>query len=322
MAALRACLMGLALLLALPLGAQEQRGLQRDGITVYYQPRDEQFARTALDGAVTALPVLEGALKLAPARPTERLPIRIDVVRTMQDFNRLVGAEMKPWTEAVALPGRHIVVQTLAPANMKVVIAHELTHVLLDEAAKQAGVEPPRWLHEGLAKYATDDFTQNDREILGQAVVERRLIPLAELEAAFAGDRDRVALAYAESYTLVRYLHELQPGGGLAQFLRDLALTGEVDRALLRTYGKPAGELEAEWMKQVQEQYLKHGLGLLSDSAIFTAMAVVFMGVYFVHRRRSRIIRERLQEDERLRRMFGEADDEAEPADLELPEDY
>ena len=312
----------LLLLVALPLGAQEQRGLQRDGITVYYQPRDEAFARSALEAAVTALPVLEGALKLAPERPTERKAIRIDIVRTMKDFNALVGADMKPWTEAVALPGRHIVAQTLAPANMKVVIAHELTHVLLDEAGNRAGVEPPRWLHEGLAKFATDDFTQNDREILGRAVVERSLIPLAQLEGAFAGDRDRVALAYAESYTLVRYLHELRPGGGLAQFLRDLAYTGDVDRALLRAYGKPASELEAQWLEQVRGEYLKHGLGLLGDSLLWVAMALIFVGVYFVHRRRSRLIRERMQEDERLRRMFGEADDDEEPADMELPEDY
>ena len=120
----------------------------------------------------------------------------------------------------------------------------------------------------------------------------------------------------------MRYLHELQPGGGLAQFLRDLGYTGDVDRALLRTYGKPAKVLESAWLQQVGGEYLKHGLGPFSDTWIFAVMAVIFVGVYFVHRRRARLIRERMQEDERLRRMFGGTDDEEEPEDLELPEDY
>lgn len=303
--ALRAAVLA-GLLITLAIAAQAQlRGLERDDITVYYQPRDEEFARVALDAAVAALPRLEGALQVAPQRPKKRQPIRIDVVRTRKELDQIVGAPMKPWVQAVALPGRHIVVQTLAPANMKLVVAHELTHVLLDQVADQLGMEPPRWLHEGLAKYSTEDFTENDREVLGKAIVERRLIDLHHLDEAFSGNREQMALAYAESYTLVRYLHELQPGGGIALFLRNLALTDDVDRALLRTYGTPADKLQAAWRMQVQQEYLSHGLDLATEGVIFALMALLFIGVYLITRHRRRLIRERLQEEERLRGMFG-----------------
>lgn len=308
--ALRAAVLAGVLLLALGAGVQAQsRGLTQDGVTVYYRARDEAFAKVALSAAVAALPRLEGALQLTPKSPAERTPIRIDVARTQQEFDQLAGEHMKPWVQGVALPQRHIVVQTLAAENMKLVVAHELTHVLLDEVADRLHVEPPRWLHEGLAKYSTDDFTENDREVLGKAVVERRLIDLHALDQAFSGNREQVALAYAQSYTLVRYLHELQPGGGLAVFLSNFALTSDVDRALLRTYGQPADKLQAAWLTQVRSEYLKHGLDLASDTLIFALMALLFLGVYHISRRRRRLIRQRLQEEERLRGMFGYTDD-------------
>ena len=114
-----------------------------------------------------------------------------------------------------------------------------------------------------------------------------------------------MALAYAESYTLVRYLHELQPGGGLAGFLRNLALTGDVDRALLRAYREPADRLQTQWLTQVRQDYLKHGLDPVVPSLIFGLSALLFVVVYAASLRRRRRIRERLQEEERLRRMLG-----------------
>lgn len=321
MAKLKVLLGVMALLVAAGAPAQERwRGLEREGLSIYYEARDEAFAQNALAAALEALPRLESALELTPQKPSTRRPIRIEIAHTMADFNRLVGVEMKPWTEGVALPGRHIVLQALAPANLKVVVAHELTHVLLDEVADRLRVTPPRWLHEGLAKYATGDFTESDRQVLGQAVVERNLIALKDLERAFDGNRDRVALAYAQSYTLVRYLEELQAGSS-GHFLGELALTGDPDRALLRTYGRPTAQLEAEWLRQVRGEYLKHGVELSAESLLFGLMALIFVGVYLVVRRRRRLIRERLQEEERLRRMLGEEDYD-EPDEVELPADY
>jgi hypothetical protein len=325
MAALaRACLLLTLVALATAVAAQSGlRSLRDDNITVYFEQRDEQFATVALQAAVTALPTLEVALLKSPPRPDERRPITIQVVRSTDELSRIVGQAMKPWTQGVALPGRRIVVQTLAPGTMKVVVAHELTHVLLDELAERLDVEPPRWLHEGLAKLSTDDFSENDREVLGQAVRERRLMRLDDLDRAFGGKREQVALAYAESYTLVRYLYELQPGGGLGSLLENLALTNDVKRALLRTYGKTSAELETAWLQQVRDEYRGHGWDFVTESLIFAIMALLFVVVYLVSLHRRREIRERLQEEDHLRRMFGVDDDgEDEDPDPDLHDDY
>lgn len=304
MAALRAGLLLAAVLAVAVATAQApKRGLQSGRVTVYYAPEDESFAREALQAARDSLPVLERALGLKPREAAQK-PISITVTRSEAEFDALVGEPMKTWVQGAALPGGRIVIKTLLPAVTRQVVAHELVHVLLDELAQRIGATPPRWLHEGLAKLAADDFSEADRQILGEAVVRHQLVPLHGLEAAFAGNRDQVSLAYAESYTLVRFLHELQPGGGLQELLRNLALTNDLHRALLRTYGQPASALEAQWQEQVQTDYLRHGLPLSAELMLTGLMTVLALGAFAMQRRRRRLIRERLQEEELLRRMF------------------
>ncbi|MEN6305839.1 MAG: peptidase MA family metallohydrolase [Armatimonadia bacterium] len=295
----------LCLLLALtPLWAQPL-GRSRDSLTVYYSPQDEVAAGVVLDAASSGLPILESALGLHYSRASDRRQIRIDIVRSQDEFNRLVGTTMKPWVQGAALGGqRRIVLKSLLPQTLRLVTVHELTHVLLDELATELHADPPRWLHEGLAKYAADDFSEGDREVLGQAVVQRRLLTIAQVEQAFQGKREQVELAYAQSYTLVDYLHGLRSDGGLKQFLGELALTGDTDRALLRTYGRTRPEIETAWHQKIQEMYLSHGLPFFTEGIILLIMGVLFLIVHGVNTRRRRLIRERLQEEERLRRMF------------------
>jgi hypothetical protein len=315
----------LSLLLAASWCPAQLRGLQRGHLTVYYEPRDEAFARSALDAATAALPTLETALDMRYQIGTasdERPPISLVIAHSPADFNRLVGAEMKPWVQGVALSGRRIILKPLLPVVMRGVVAHELAHVLLDEIAAREHVEPPRWLHEGLAKYAADDFAPADRDVLGRAVVEGRLLTFAQLEDAFAGKREDVDLAYAQSYTFVRFLHELPGAGSIAQLLRNFALTGDMDRALLRTYGQTPDQLQQQWLTQVKRDYLKHGLPLANEALIWAIMGLLALIAFLIQRARRRLIRERLQEDERLRRIFGQAPDDSDEEPDEFEKEY
>ncbi len=299
----------LAVLMALPaVGAPARRALQSGNVTVAYNAEDEAFARTALAAACDALPVLEEALGLTARRQGSHIPVRIEIARRQEDFDQLVGGSTPPWVQGIALPReRRIVLKTLLPSVARTVVAHELTHLLLGEMAREVDVEPPRWLHEGLAKFAAQDFTESDREVLGKAVVEGRLLRFRELPDAFGGNREQVALAYAQSYTLVRYLHELHPGGGIRQYLQNLALTRDPERSLLRTYGQAPEILERGWLAQTKDAYLKHGLPLSAETAILAAMALLAAVALVVQERRRRLLRQRLQEEEKLRRMFGES---------------
>ena len=41
---------------------------------------------------------------------------------------------------------------------MTELVAHELTHLVFDEAAHNPYAYPPRWLNEGLAVYLSGDY--------------------------------------------------------------------------------------------------------------------------------------------------------------------
>lgn len=293
------------LLTVAALAAPARRAWQWRNVTVSYAPEDEVFARSCVEAVKASLPVLQDAMGLSVDPRARDLAIRIDIYRRRADFDAAAGFKTQPWVQGLALGDeRRILLFPLVAPVMRTVTAHELTHLLLDQRAGQLGLDPPRWLHEGLAKLASDDFTEGDREVLGQAVLEGRFVPLAGLEAAFGGTREQQALAYAESYTLVRYLHDLQPGGGLESFLKNLALTNDVDRALLRTYGQPAPALQAAWQAQVETEYLRRGIPLTVELLITGLMALVGVLAFRVQARRRAEIRRRLQEEELLRGMF------------------
>jgi len=127
-----------------------------------------------------------------------------------------------------------------------------------------------------------------------------KFIPFEDLDKAFAGSPEKVSLAYAESYTLVEFLANLQPAEGLAPFLRHLGQVGDVSRALLRAYGLTPEALAKQWRDHVLSEYLGRGEHA-TLTLLWAAMAGLFVVVVIVQMRRSALIRRRLEAAERLR---------------------
>jgi hypothetical protein len=158
-------------------------------------------------------------------------------------------------------------------------------------------MQPPTWLHEGLAKYASKDYNVIDRELLTDAVNNGRLIPLANLDAAFHSTA-LVSLAYAESCSLVDFLAGLDPQG-LAPFLQQLAVVGDVPRALLRAYGLTPEEFAAQWHKHLVLEYIGRSNYEMGTDWIWAGMVVLFVIAVAYVRRRGAVIRRRLEEEDR-----------------------
>lgn len=284
---------------------QQRRARGTDEFRILYWPADEEQALIAEQAAVTALRRLQQALDVKLRRR-----IQIEVCHTQREFNECVGERSAPWIMGRAFPDRNrVVVKALGPERIGTLVAHELCHILLHQKLDQTGTSEPRWLHEGLAKYATKDLPMQDQQILSQAAAAHKLLTFAELEEAFGGPSEKVSLAYAQSYTLVRYLAELEPGEGVGRFLYELGQVGEVDRALLRAYQKPVEQLEKEWLERVRRDYIGRGIMDQYGLIIWVAMAGLFVVAVAVRLYRARRIRRRLQEEERLRELLEGPDE-------------
>jgi len=145
----------------------------------------------------------------------------------------------------------------------------------------------------------------DQKRVLGHAAVANELMDIAATEQAFSGTSQQVALAYAQSYTLVEYLHGLRPRGGIGAFIENLSITADLDRAMIRTYSMTRGEIEREWLQRIRSEYLNAAFPPHAELVIFAAMALLFLGVVVVQKRRRAAIRRRMMIEEEEYKLLG-----------------
>jgi len=283
-----------------------------DELRVAYWPADQQQAEIALQAGTQAIARLKYTLDLELDQR-----IHIDLCHTNKEFDERTAEKNDPWVLGRAFPRQNrVVVKAIGPARIGKLVAHEILHILLQRKLDETGAIAPRWLHEGLAKYATGDLPMEERELLGQAAVDGKLLHISELEAAFNGSPQQVSLAYAQSYTLVDYLASREGKAGLSGFLEELGNVGEVDRALVRTYQMPISQLEEQWLYQITRVYLPQRSPHILDNWVWIAIVVLFVAAVTTRLARARAIRRRMQEEERLRQLT-----ESEAPVIDYPEE-
>jgi len=274
-------------------GADGRLSLGGRDLLVRYWPEQQELALQVRQVGQRSLHELSQLLKL-----DVREPVLIEIVRSHKELNQRAGGGLPVWTLGVSLHHEgHVVLKPVPSSQMDRLVMHELTHVALDMKMAKARKEPPRWLHEGLAQWMQGGLTEPQKDVLGAAAVENRLLSFAELEKAFAGKRATVDLAYAQSYTLVAYIVENGPPEGLDTFLRYMADTGDQELALRRAMQMPLDVIEKRWRRDTRKHYMSRGVPLTVELVIFGAMLLVFLVVIVVRLRRSKEIRERMQEE-------------------------
>jgi hypothetical protein len=292
-------------------GQAPPRELVGVGYHLHYWAGQERQATEVEQAIQAGLPRLQQALGLKSSG-------RIDLylARTGAEFRQLTGGSDPNVTLGEALPERRrIVLQPLEGKALRTIVVHELTHVLLADKVAGTGAEPPRWLHEGLAKYASNDYNLVDRELLTDAVNRGQLIPLAQLDAAFNSPQ-QVGLAYAESCSLVEFLAGLDPAG-LSPFLRQLGEVGDVSRALLRAYNLTPEEFTGQWHRHLVLQYIGRSNQEQATPWIWAGMVVLFLALVVHLRRRGAAIRRELEEEDRRQEGMREGNMQADAPDAE-----
>jgi hypothetical protein len=217
--------------------------------------------------------VLSDALRLtglADAGPPIRVvlaPERSDLARSAPPF-----VSGWAWPEAgtvVLLPAR---TPSYPDSSLEDLLRHEVAHVLI---ARAAGGRPvPRWFHEGVALVAGNSWGLDDRSRLTLAVLRRREIPLAELDAWFAGDRGRVAEAYAVAGGLVRDLLDRHGPAIPGRILGGLARGLPFETAFAQAAGEPLAAAEAAFWAE-QTSWTRWLPALTSPFALWAVIALL-----------------------------------------------
>jgi hypothetical protein len=148
------------------------------------------------------------------------------------------------------ITGRRIDLVAGAAEGPLAALAHELTHVVLNDRFTAGNL--PRWVDEGIAILADSPDKRRRHRIDLERSLEQRQLSLPELLLNDAPMPERAAAFYAQSASLAEYLiHRRTP----EEFLVFVESVGErgYDGALREHYGiSNVGQLEWQWRQHVK----------------------------------------------------------------------
>jgi hypothetical protein len=178
------------------------RRAQVGSATVHWYDANETIARRFGDLAGAAA---DGAADLLGHPLTD--PIDIFVYDARQDFQEAVGPGAREWIGAATYPHLRTVLMWLgagSTAYLDTTLAHEVTHVVFNDATANPFHAPATWLNEGTATWSELANADTERDLVSlEARSPEGLMAFAALTDQFPIDTRGASLAYAQGTTMV-----------------------------------------------------------------------------------------------------------------------
>ncbi len=224
----------------------EWESLTEGPLTVYYYGPTETRARLIMDASLEATATMSRVLGMEQVEP-------INIV-TYNNYRHMQAA-LPPRPQTVR---EGLITQGQAFTDIRVLLvlgtdptiegiaSHEVTHVLVDDAAGRAYTLLPTWLNEGLAEFGNVSPSESYDNALLYGIYTRRVKPLSHLNR-FLGEPDDVVIAYGQSRSVVSYLIHTYGESKMADLMSRLDQTLSLDQAMIQVYGFDQDGLDAEW---------------------------------------------------------------------------
>jgi hypothetical protein len=227
----------------------EWQPVSSQDVTVYGYRNNEAFDKIILDSAQSTVDRLKVQYGVESVTP-----IRIWVYNSKKDFSATQQGNSSEWIAGTAYPQLHVILAILPEGNKREVgrvIPHEVSHQLLYQATKNPFNGPPTWLDEGLAVMNQDNGNEDFPAMVKDAAEKGRLFSIRALNSNFPYDAADATLAYAESFTIVRFIIDTYGEDKLAAVIA--AYRGGVshDEALRSGIGVDIDELDRLWKESL-----------------------------------------------------------------------
>ncbi|MBI4294902.1 MAG: peptidase MA domain-containing protein [Chloroflexi bacterium] len=224
------------------------RSLADGPLTLYWYLGDTAFARSLLDAATSALSRLETSTGARLERP-----IRMYIYSSAAD---LQGATIFPqeWTGGFVVSGYPLVAIGISPATLewgKRSVAHELTHLVVDQVTFNCYGGLPTWLNEGLATYIEGPLEPGQRSTLDRAITQDSLFSVKSLSGSFPAATQDALLAYAESNSIVNFLIDSYGSDKMLELLNTFKGGSSANDALTKVYSFDQDGLDNLWRQSL-----------------------------------------------------------------------
>lgn len=265
----------------------EQR--DRQPFRVHWYEGDTAFAQDILDVAELSLKNAQSYLPLSLDSA-----VNIYAYSNAKDMREVLSSFSKSWVGAHADPDLGVMVLSLPEGpeqrlEMERQIPHELMHILLFNMIGGSYINLPAWLSEGLASIA-ELYPNPDYLVLLENAHDKGNLPsINSLCQSFPRDASGAFLAYAQSASFTRYLHQRFGSSGMERLVRQYADGLDCERGIEAALGIPLSQLEREWRKDVfgENIYLTALNNLLPWLVFLLVIAIIPVSVVIAGRRRS-----------------------------------
>lgn len=225
--------------------------LENERFQVHWYGRDIAFGQAALNAAEIGLKQAQNYL---PADPPA--PLRVFVYSSTTDFQQAMQLSAQSWMAGHASPELDTVLVSIPPGpeerlELERQVPHELAHILQYRLAGDSYTQIPTWLLEGSASLAELFPNPDYGSALENAVQSETLIPMRQLCSTFPREASGAFLAYAQSASFTRFLHQNFGTSGLKALLDAYKDGKGCEEGPQAAFGATLSELEYRWRQEV-----------------------------------------------------------------------
>ncbi len=228
-------------------GQQQWKKTASGQLTLWWYSGDDAFGKDAIDTAARAVDTLKKTFNVTGDRP-----IRILMYANARDLRVALPPNSAEWIGGGASTQLGIIHAAIGPgrssaSEIRRIIPHEISHMIVYQASLNPYNHPPLWLDEGLAVHNQETPDVRFRPLVKDAVDNGKLIPLRALNSPFPLNADQALLSYAESESVVNYIINTYGsktiGALVAAFKDELSY----DQVVQRVFKESIDDLDKEW---------------------------------------------------------------------------
>jgi len=214
---------------------------------VYWYGQNQAFGSAIMTEAQNALKLIASNTGASPNKT-----VNISVYTSAQDYQASVLG-VPEWSGGEEVAQYNAVYVIIEPDNITAelpAVAHELTHVVVNQIIFNPYNGIPFWLNEGLAvhiQFFNTSLPSQFTTPLAAAVTGNSLITVRSLSDPFSAFPDKANLSYAESVSIVAYLINQYGAAKMSQLLDTFAQGSSYDGALQTVYGFNMDGLFTQW---------------------------------------------------------------------------
>ena len=223
-------------------------------ITVYYYGNGER-AQRMLEAAQQTLERMGPILGIDPEEPLH--------IVTYSNYSHMADAlpfrsqatSEQLITQGTAFTEERVLLVHGGDGNFLGTTSHEFVHLLVADAAGRAIARVPAWLNEGLAEYGNVGASDEYGSYLARAIANGQVRPLWH-QNTFSGTPLEIIIAYGQGESVVDFMISTYGGEKMAELIRALKGTFNINAALEEAYGFDLYGLDSQWRQHMGMEVL------------------------------------------------------------------